>query len=145
MMRRLMAGLVLVAVLAACGGNTGDGGTASEGAAAPTDTPTLEPAGGEGVAGGGSAGACAAILEFEGETYDGYSVNKPAESGEPLGEAVFPPCNDTGGSDEAAETVEVVAIKGVNPDRAVKALSNENMVWVRQGRSLPDALQPLTQ
>ena len=147
MMRRLVAGLVLMVVLVACGG--GDAGdSASEGAAAPTDTPTLVPAGGaEEVAGGGGAAAsCAAIIEFDGRQYFGYAVKEPAQTGASLGNGEIPPCNDTGSSEAATgEAVEEVEIKDVNPERAVVITSNENMIWVISGGEVPNALRDLVQ
>ena len=97
-----------------------------------------------GAAGGGADAACAAVVEFNGQTYDGYGVQRAPDVGEKLGQGVFPPCNDTGGSDEKASKSPVAAIKGVDPGRAIVVLSQPTgMVWVKHGTKLPKSLQPL--
>ena len=129
-----IAAVALALLLGACG-QTSTGGP-----------PQGEVAGADGglAAGGGAAGACAAIVEFRGRTYDGVAVNRAPEVGESLGDGTFPPCNDTPGSSEGATTSEVARIKGVDPDRAIVVLGRaRDTVWVRSGSGLPDELQAL--
>ena len=94
-------------------------------------------------AGGGDvSAACIALMEFEGRSYEPQTVNSAPQPGEQLGSGVFPPCNDTSGASETPETVEVRAIEGVDPERAVLVtVSPEDTVWVRSGEQLPKALQ----
>ena len=136
------AGLALAMVLVAACGQGGSGGP-TDGDSTP---PPSEGAAGDGglAAGGGAAGACIAALEFQGQMYEGHAVNNAPEVGESLGDATFPPCNDTPGASEEATTSEVAAIKGVNPDRAIVVVAQaRDMVWVKAGTGLPESLEGL--
>ena len=136
-----LAGLALAAVLLAACGQGGSNGPLYG------DTGPSEQTGGDDgglAAGGGAAGSCIAALKFDGQMYEGHAVNNAPEVGETLGDATFPPCNDTPGSSEEATTSAVAAIKGVDPDRAIVVVAQaRDMVWVKAGTGLPESLEGL--
>ena len=71
--------------------------------------------------------ACAAGVEYQGQFYMQWSIDLPVAKGRLLGSAVYPPCNDTGGScagegpEPTGRPTKVWAMRGVDPDRVVIA------------------------
>lgn len=105
--------------------------------------------------GGGSSGGCMATLEFRDATYFGTSLVRnppfdrsgriPPSKLQRIGNAVIPPCNDTGtvpeidGQREMPEAVGVARIYGVDPSVAV-AVVPARTVYVRENATLPEWL-----
>ena len=76
---------------------------------------------------GAVAASCAAGVEYRGRFYLEWSADLPVAKGRLLGAAVYPPCNDTGGScagegpEATGRPTQVWAMRGVDPDRVVIA------------------------
>lgn len=72
-----------------------------------------------------AAASCAPAVEYQGRLYIQWSAELPVAKGRLLGRAVYPPCNDTGGScelpDGTGQPTQVWAVRGVDPDRVVVA------------------------
>lgn len=116
---RLLAGLVVaVALLAGCADDGGGPGTSGD-------------------------AACALTADFRGVAYDGTDLAQAPEKGDVVGEAVYPPCNDTNDADEKAERFSVSRIRGVDPDVAVMATNMRSRVFVRQGAEMPEEIAAL--
>ena len=145
MKRMVVAGAVAVALLTGCAGASGRSEVAVDLPLPVEEAGGGDGAAGDGAAGGGIAASCAAVVKFKGEVYDGYNVKRAPKAGEKLGQGVFPPCNDTGGSAEKATKAPVRAIKGVDPARAIFVESNANFIWVKSGTKLPKSLRDLVQ
>lgn len=78
---------------------------------------------------------CAATLDFAGRSYTGYGeVTAIPPDSQPLGEGVFPPCDDGFGGG-SAETVQVRRLAGFDPKEAV--------VVGREEIFLADDLEPV--
>ena len=97
-------------------------------------------------AGGGVASAsCAMLVEYDGHTYLGASVEATPVPGESIGTGTIPPCNDTGGAGTTipAEQVEVTAVQGVPPSIAIMLGGRDDVVLVRDDvQKLPKELAP---
>jgi hypothetical protein len=146
--------LLLCAGLAACGQ---EGTPAAEQGPATTRTAD-DPSGGTardgavddgagGAAGGGAAASCVAAISFQDRLYFGTQAPDLAVGAE-VGEAVTPPCNDTGGSDEQpSKPFTVLSIDGIEPSIAVATESESGgyWVWFRPGTKgqVPSAVQEL--
>ena len=128
-MKRLTGLCIGLVVLAACGTN-------------PSDFGGSEPAseGGE-----GDAASCALVVEFRGDRYEGHSVQIAPEEGEPLGSAILPPCEEPDGAESSrGERIEVAALPGVSPRRAIVWRGRDDTVLVRKGESaLPPEVDQL--
>ena len=81
----------------------------------------------------GGSGACAYLVTFRGETYAGTSVKVSPVPGRTLGEAVSPPCDDTGGQLPASGggRIRVAELHGVPPSVAVVPVGQNDTVFVR--------------
>ena len=113
---RLLAALALAGTLAltGCSGDTE--------AAPPGDGPDLA---------AGGAASCVAGLTYQGTFYLQVEGG-PVEAGESLEGAEVPPCNDTGGAEEASP-IDAAAIEGVDPGYAVVAETGAGpMVYVAE-------------
>jgi hypothetical protein len=81
----------------------------------------------DGFHGRAASASCAAGVEYRGRFYVEWSDDLPVTKGRLLGIAIYPPCNDTGGScavdgpDAAGRPTRVWAMRGVDPDRVVIA------------------------
>lgn len=117
---------LLLLTLMACGG-TG------------SDRPAGETGGGE-VSGGDAS--CALLIRYRGAVYEGTGVGVAPPAGRPLGEAVLPGCDDGGGA-SADEEVEVAELQGVSPDVALVWPGYEDVVFIRRGATLPQAVEDL--
>lgn len=105
------------------------GGCAQRGAG----TPPADPAGEGAVAG---EAVCAALVEYDGHTYDGHDVlrREPATTGR-VGTGTAPGCDDGGGS-TGARTVEVAELAGLPMTRAVLV---DGTLYVRSDRPFPES------
>jgi hypothetical protein len=94
---------------------------------------------------GGSA-SCADVVRFRGERYVGNGVGVSPVTGRVLGKAVMAPCDDTGGQlpPEGGGRVAVAEIPGVPPSIAVAPVDQNNVIYVRDGRTkLPPEVRRL--
>ncbi|UIX31769.1 DUF6281 family protein [Streptomyces sp. GQFP] len=97
----------------------------------------------------GSA-SCAYQILYEGRTYQDVA-NAEFTIGQQLGDATLPPCDDTGGQDEAGGSgtkLTVYAVHGISPKAAVAVGETPDeavlvAVAVRSGTELPPAVQKL--
>ena len=99
----------------------------------PAKTPTI------------SEAMCLLAVDYDGHRYIGASVLAPPEYGRALGQAKLPACNDTPGEvdDAPAQTVDVIAIKGVAPETAIAMRDQPDTVLIRDDvdqQKLPAAL-----
>lgn len=95
-----------------------------------------------------ASASCARLLFWDGVRYDGTGRNfaKQVRFGGQVGEALNPPCNDTGGSSEpgcegeVGEAVPVFRLAGIDPEVAVGARHYEREVYLAAGyfTELPD-------
>ena len=85
-------------------------------------------------------GSCAFRVRLDGRWYVGTGgIRVIPEYGDPLGEAVVPPCGDEDGF-----RIEAVAIEGVSVELAFASPTREDTVFVAEGTpSLPPPLQRL--
>jgi hypothetical protein len=95
-----------------------------------------------------SEAMCLLAVDYDGHRYIGATVLAPPEHGRSLGEAKVPACNDTPGAvdDAPAQTVEVIAIKGVTPETAIAMRDQPDTVLIRDDvdeEKLPAALAKL--
>jgi len=71
-----------------------------------------------------AAASCVAAVEYRGRLYVEWTDDLPVMKGRLLGNAIYPPCNDTGGScvgEVPGQPTQAWAIRGVDPDRVVIA------------------------
>ncbi|MFF5104495.1 DUF6281 family protein [Streptomyces sp. NPDC000134] len=101
------------------------------------------------ISGGGErASACAYRVVFQDRTYQDVA-NVEFTAGDELGPATVPPCDDTGGQDEAEESEEATtayAVDGISPEVAVAVGdSPDDVVFVAaySGDELPPEVQDL--
>lgn len=113
-------------------------------------TAVIAACGAGGGGGVGSGSSCTAALKFRGQVYSGTSLRThppynrvgriPSSHMREIGEGIFPPCNDTNHSHDAAQPVRVARIAGVNFRSAVAVLPYGS-VFVRLGARIPGALR----
>jgi Family of unknown function (DUF6281) len=95
---------------------------------------------------GGTPGeaSCVFIAKFEGRTYVGVGVDITPIEGSPLGSAVVPGCDDTGGPPPPSSKVRVSSFPGLPASIALVIPGNDQTVLVRAGlRELPPAVAAL--
>jgi hypothetical protein len=70
-----------------------------------------------------ASASCVSAVEYDGQLYLAWSAKLPVAQGEPLGDAEFPPCNDTGdlgcGPDPVEQPTRVWAMRGVDPAQVI--------------------------
>ena len=92
---------------------------------------------GEGSCTEATSAGCADAVVYDGHVYLAWSDRLPVERGEPLGDAEYPVCNDTG---ECGEDVgeprptRVWAMRGADPEQVVVARSEGGRRLVVFGR-----------
>ncbi|MFI1360422.1 DUF6281 family protein [Streptomyces sp. NPDC020898] len=102
---------------------------------------------GGGVADEGSA-SCAYQILYEGRTYQDVA-NVKFTIGEQLGDAILPPCDDTGGQDEVEEsgtTLTAYEVTGISPKVALAVGgTHDDVIFVAaySGTELPADVQKL--
>jgi hypothetical protein len=90
-------------------------------------------------------GDCAALLVWNGVTYEGAEVAQPPAVGKRLGKAVIPECGPT----DPEREVDVAEIEGIHPSVALVAPGPEgtypdsDLVWLGPGYLTPSRLHPL--
>jgi len=87
--------------------------------------------------------SCSFVAKFQGGTYEGRTVVVEPPIGEPLGEAVVPPCDDTNGDDpDEGERITVHRLPGVDPSVALVREGLPSRLLIRLGvHPLPPELQ----
>jgi hypothetical protein len=82
---------------------------------------------------GASSGSssCVFVVRWSGRTYEAVAVEVSPRVGRRLGRGVIPPCDDTGDSPSPAERIDLAALPGVAPRRAVVAVGLSDLVLVR--------------
>ncbi|MFI0270789.1 DUF6281 family protein [Streptomyces luteogriseus] len=98
--------------------------------------------------GGEQAESCAYRVLYQDRTYRDVA-NVEFTAGEKLGSATIPPCQDTGGQDEAeesGETTTAYAVDGISPDMAVAVGDSPDdvtFVAAYSGNKLPPEIRKL--
>jgi hypothetical protein len=94
---------------------------------------------------GEGAGSCVSIVRFRGGSYLGMTVAVEPIRGKILGDAILPPCNDSGGqSTDHSERLTVAAFPGLRPDVALIWAENPDRLFVRQDlKALPERVARL--
>lgn len=95
----------------------------------------------------GSEGACVAVLNFRGVSYQETGLSGPptqmpeipSSRLRAIGTGVFPACNDTNQGNEHGRAVQVAQIRGFDP-YVVVADVDTRRVWVRHGMTPPGQL-----
>ncbi len=94
--------------------------------------------------GGAASASCAAGLEYQDRFYVAWSGELPVAKGEPLGEAVFPPCDDGNGCSEGPDATgrptQVWAMRGADPDQILVARDEGSDRLVVYGRLHADPM-----
>jgi hypothetical protein len=116
-----VAPLVVLLTVAGCAGSPNDGTQPSPAAPATRADGTADATD---VAADGAA-SCIAAVTYRDTFYVQVSA-APVTAGAVLTGAEVPPCNDTGGSDAAATSIDAYAIEGVEPRYAVMSTSAGN-------------------
>ncbi|TQL20720.1 hypothetical protein FBY37_2680 [Streptomyces sp. SLBN-134] len=96
----------------------------------------------------GQAASCAYLVHYQDRSYQDVA-NVEFTAGEELGSATVPPCDDTGGqedAEQAEDTVTAYRVDGISPDVAVAVGdSPDDTVFVvaYSGGELPPEVQKL--
>jgi len=96
----------------------------------------------------GQAASCAYLVHYQDRSYQDVA-NVEFTAGEELGSATVPPCDDTGGQEDAeqsGDTVTAYRVDGISPDVAVAVGdSPDDTVFVvaYSGGELPPEVQKL--
>ncbi|MGY0069238.1 DUF6281 family protein [Streptomyces sp. QTS137] len=98
--------------------------------------------------GGERAASCAYQVLYQDRTYRDVA-NVEFTAGEKLGPATVPPCDDTGGGDDAEqvkETTTAYKVNGISPEAAVAvgdSPDDTTLVAAYSGNELPSEIQKL--